>query len=332
MDYVKDLFQIKWVDLITDQNGITKSTAFMAEYYYQMNDATKFTFGLRYNDDTYESTIFSSLSDISNTSYAYTGPDYSRTNPGTSREQTENSALTYKLAVQHDLNDNSMVYASYTTGLKAGGTSPNEFSIQIPYAEEESASLEIGTRNILMDGRMLLNATLFEMDVTNGQIGLIYNAGAVNKTFDYVNTGLEGQMKFFISDNTELDFNWLTLNSEMGEALQDDPLNPNQATVVLARGAGTAGLVGLLQATGMDAATAAATAAAVGAALPNPGLTNWALTDTGIIASYQGALITIPGLSAVTPVQLQGNRFPGSTELDYNLSFTQRFAHGWWSY
>ena len=313
--------------LITDQNGITKSTAFMAEYYYQMNDATKFTFGLRYNDDTYESTIFSSLSDISNTSYAYTGPDYSRTNPGTSREQTENSALTYKLAVQHDLNDNSMVYASYTTGLKAGGTSPNEFSIQIPYAEEESASLEIGTRNILMDGRMLLNATLFEMDVTNGQIGLIYNAGAVNKTFDYVNTGLEGQMKFFISDNSELDFNWLTLNSEMGEALQDDPLNPNQASVVLARGSGPAGLTGLLQATGMDAATAAATAAAVGAALPNPGLTNWALTDTGIIASYQGALITIPGLSAVTPVQLQGNRFPGSTELDYNLSFTQRFPH-----
>ena len=33
--------------------------------------------------------------------------------------------------------------------------------------------------------------------VTNGQFGLIYNAGAVNKTFDYVNTGLEGQMKFF---------------------------------------------------------------------------------------------------------------------------------------
>jgi outer membrane receptor protein involved in Fe transport len=312
--------------LITDQNGITKSTAFMAEYYYQMNDATKFTFGLRYNDDTYESTIFSSLSDISNTSYAYTGPDYSRTNPGTSREQTENSALTYKLAVQHDLNDNSMVYASYTTGLKAGGTSPNEFSIQIPYGEEESASLEIGTRNILMDGRMLLNATLFEMDVTNGQIGLIYNAGAVNKTFDYVNTGLEGQMKFFISDNTELDFNWLKLNSEMGEALQDNPLNPNQASVVYGRGFATAGLAALLQQTGLDAANAGGQAYFIGTLLPNASLTNWALTDTGIIGSYQGALITIPGLSAITPVQLQGNRFPGATELDYNLSLTHRFA------
>ena len=312
--------------LITDQNGVTKSTALMAEYYYQMDDATKFTFGLRYNDNTYESTIFSSLSDISNANYAYQGPDYSRSNPGTSRSQSENSALTYKLAVQRDLNDNSMVYASYTTGLKAGGTSPNEFSIQIPYGEEESASLEIGTRNILMDGRMLLNATLFEMDVTNGQIGLIYNAGAVNKTFDYVNTGLEGQMKFFISDNTELDFNWLALESEMGEALQDNPLNPNQASVVLGRGFATAGLTGLLQAIGMDAATAAGTAAYIGTLLPNAGLTNWALTDAGIIGSYQGALITIPGLSAITPVQLQGNRFPGSTELDYNLALTHRFA------
>jgi len=312
--------------LITDQNGITKSTALMAEYYYQMDDATKFTFGLRYNDNTYESTIFSSLSDISNANYAYQGPDYSRSNPGTSRSQSENSAFTYKLAVQRDLNDNSMVYASYTTGLKAGGTSPNEFSIQIPYGQEESASLEIGTRNILMDGRMLLNATLFEMDVTNGQIGLIYNAGAVNKTFDYVNTGLEGQMKFFISDNTELDFNWLALESEMGEALQDNPLNPNQASVVLGRGFATAGLTGLLQAIGMDAATAAGTAAYIGTLLPNAGLTNWALTDAGIIGSYQGALITIPGLSAITPVQLQGNRFPGSTELDYNLALTHRFA------
>ena len=163
------------------------------------------------------------------------------------------------------------------------------------------------------------------MDVTNGQLGLIYNAGAVNKTFDYVNTGLEGQMKFFVSDNTELEFNWLALESEMGEALQDDPLNPNQATTVLATGFATAGLTGLLQATGMDAATAAGTAAAIGNLLPNASLTNWALTDAGIIASYQGALITIPGLSEVVGVQVGGNRYPGTTELDYNLSITQRF-------
>ena len=132
-------------------------------------------------------------------------------------------------------------------------------------------------------------------------------------------------MKFFVSDNTELEFNWLALESEMGEALQDDPLNPNQATTVIATGFATAGLTGLLQATGMDAATAAGTAAAIGALLPNASLTNWALTDAGIIASYQGALITIPGLSEVVGVQVGGNRYPGTTELDYNFSITQRY-------
>jgi hypothetical protein len=132
-------------------------------------------------------------------------------------------------------------------------------------------------------------------------------------------------MKFFVSDNTELEFNWLALESEMGEALQDNPLNPNQATTVISTATGTAGLTGLLQAIGMDAATAAGTAAAVGANLPNAALTNWALTDAGILGSYQGALITIPGLSEVVGVQVGGNRYPGTTELDYNLSITQRF-------
>ena len=43
----------------------------------------------------------------------------------------------------------------------------------------------------------------------------------------------------------------------------------------------------------MDAATAAGTAAAVAAGLPNgsAGFFNWALTDAGIIGSYQGALV-----------------------------------------
>ena len=42
-----------------------------------------------------------------------------------------------------------MIYALYATGLKAGGTSPNELGVQIPYGEEESVNTEIGVRNIL---------------------------------------------------------------------------------------------------------------------------------------------------------------------------------------
>jgi outer membrane receptor protein involved in Fe transport len=101
--------------LITSQNSKVKSNALFGEYYYDINDATKLTLGMRYNDDTYESTIFSTLSDATNPNYVY-NPTYSRNNAGQTREQSENSAFTYKMAIQHFINDNSMVYASYTTG------------------------------------------------------------------------------------------------------------------------------------------------------------------------------------------------------------------------
>ena len=311
--------------LITSQNSKVKSNALFGEYYYDINDATKLTLGMRYNDDTYESTIFSTLSDATNPNYVY-NPTYSRNNAGQTREQSENSAFTYKMAIQHFINDNSMVYASYTTGLKAGGTSPNELGINLPYGEEESVNTEIGTRNILMDGRLLINATYFEFDVTNGQYGQLEAAGVVNRTFDYMNKGFEGQMKFFITDNTELDFNFLASDSAMGNGFARDPNNPNGATQLLGSGFGNDALAGFLQMTGMDAATAAGTAAAYGA---NFGafapLIQWAATDAGIIYNLQGDVQTITGLSQDMMQQLQGNNVPLVADLDYNLSLSQRF-------
>ena len=248
---------------------------------------------MRYNDDTYESTIFSTLSDATNPNYVYS-PTYSRNNAGQTREQSENSAFTYKMAIQHFINDNSMVYASYTTGLKAGGTSPNELGVNLPYGEEESINTEIGTRNILMDGRLLINATYFEFDVTNGQYGQLERAGVVNRTFDYMNKGFEGQMKFFITDNTQLDFNFLASDSAMGNGFARDPNNPNGATQMLGSGFGNDALANFLTFSGFDAATAAATAAAIGA---NFGafapFVQWAATDRGIIYNFQGDVQTL---------------------------------------
>jgi outer membrane receptor protein involved in Fe transport len=311
--------------LVTSQNSKVKSNALFGEYYYDINEATKLTLGMRYNDDTYESTIFSTLGDVTNPNYTY-NPVYSRNNSGQTREQTENSAFTYKMAVQHFINDNSMVYASYTTGLKAGGTSPNELGVNLPYGEEESINTEIGTRNILMDGRLLVNATYFEFDVTNGQYGQLERAGVVNRTFDYINKGFEGQMKFFITDNTQLDFNFLASDSAMGNGFARDPNNPNGATQLLGSGFGNDTLAGFLMMTGMDAATAAGTAAAIGANFGTfaPGV-QWGLTDAGIIYNFQGDVQTLPGLSSDMMQSLEGNNVPLVADLDYNLSLSQRF-------
>jgi len=311
--------------LITSQNTKVKSNALFGEYYYDIDDATKLTLGMRYNDDTYESTIFSTLGDVTNPNYVY-NPTYDRNNAGQTREQSENSAFTYKMAIQRFVNDNTMVYASYTTGLKAGGTSPNELGVTLPYGEEESINTEIGIRNILMDGRLLLNATYFEFDVTNGQYGQLERAGVVNRTFDYMNKGFEGQMKFFLTDNTEIDFNFLASDSAMGNGVARDPNNPNNATTMITSGFGTSALAGILQATGMDAATAAGTAAAVGNAFGSyASLVQWGLTDAGIIYNLQGDVQTLAGFSSDAMQQLEGNKVPLVSDLDYNLSISQRF-------
>ena len=60
-------------------------------------------------------------------------------------------AIAYKLALQHDLSDNVMVYGSYTTATKAGGNNPNETGTPDPYDPEETGVLEFGIKSILMD-------------------------------------------------------------------------------------------------------------------------------------------------------------------------------------
>ncbi|MDG1202596.1 MAG: hypothetical protein P8N65_01900, partial [SAR86 cluster bacterium] len=105
-----------------------------------------------------------------------------------------------------------------------------------------------------------------------------------------------------------------------------DPNNPNGATQLLGSGFGNDALAGFLQMTGMDAATAAGTASAIGA---NFGTfasgVQWALTDAGIVYNLQGDVQTLQGLSSDMMQSLEGNNVPLVADLDYNLSLSQRF-------
>ena len=80
----------------------------------------------------------------------------------------------------------------------------------------------------------------------------------------------------------------------MGNGLARDPNNPNAATQLLGSGFGNATLAGFLQLTGMDAATAAATAAGIGSNFGTfAPLVQWGLTDAGIIYNLQGESIKL---------------------------------------
>ena len=293
---------------INDDHVRTESTAFYGEIYYDFSDTTKLTLGLRYNDDTVTDNLMSCLTmlgcEVYPLSQRLTG-EYGFF-PTTVVESDD--ALAYKLALQHDLSDNVMVYGSYTTATKAGGNNPNETGTPDPYDPEETGVFELGIKSILMDGALLLNATYFDNSTDGMLISSIVNAGSRNNNVDAEIQGFEGNMVFFLSESTRLDATWLLVDSEIKDFSLIDPLNINNHTSVLA-----------------------------GPVNVDPqGLLRYVVTDKGTLFKSAGYMCTeafnplggvpcelVGGLG--TPVDVSGNQLPQSPETSYSLALNQDF-------
>ena len=96
--------------------------------YLDFSDTTKLTLGLRYNDDTVTDNIQSCITTFSCGYDRY--PLSQRLSGEYGFFPTEviesDDSTAYKVALQHDLSDDVMVYGTYTTAVKAGGNNPNE--------------------------------------------------------------------------------------------------------------------------------------------------------------------------------------------------------------
>ena len=227
--------------LIQDNPVIQESVAFYANVFYDISDDTRLTFGYRVNEDKYDDYSINALGDGTNPDYVY-NPVYDLYTFGGTVEDSNaafrtkgsDTAETFKLAVQHNLNDDMMVYASMSTGNKPGGSTPDQYGNPSVFAPETVDSFELGLRSILMDGRLLMNLTAFSMEFKDAHTSQVVGSAAITNSLDYTHNGLEGQMKFFVTEATSIDFNFLALDSTIdeGESLFN-PLNPNGATEIL---------------------------------------------------------------------------------------------------
>ena len=338
---------------VNDDHVRVKSTALFGEMYFDLNEDTKLTVGLRYNDDTVKDTIMTCLTDLNCPNYtqeAYLSGQYTFS-PTT--EVIEDDAFAYKVALQHDLSDNQMVYASYTTAVKAGGNNPVIGSTPDPYDQEETGVFEIGTKSILMDGAVLFNASAF-FNLTDGLlISNIENAGSVNYNIDSEIKGFEGNLIAFLSESTRIDFNWLYVESEMQDAAMPDPLNPGNIVAMLdldptgwtpgspgcATTAPVPGLCGPAQgATGVEALPLdAAGALTYGWGLDAAGNLTLVAKSAGYLCMAKGADIGVVAAGGFNPlagalcpiapnlVDISGNTLPQSPKLSYSIALNQDF-------
>lgn len=164
----------------------TKAYAVFGEIYYDITDRVKLTAGLRYSDekkDDYNELNFvlanaaNPASEVlnglfGNINYAACGalcPFQSRTD---SRSWSD---TTPKIGIDFKLQDNVLLYASYTEGFKSGGY--NDYQPTNPVFDPETIkSIEVGAKTDWMDGRVRLNGAAFWYDYSDLQVTTFFQS------------------------------------------------------------------------------------------------------------------------------------------------------------
>jgi outer membrane receptor protein involved in Fe transport len=292
--------------VINDQNVDDISRAIYGEMYFDLSDNTKLTVGARYQDDEVVSTIYN---DTAGGSYLASGcfmAENKDTCSFVDVTPVADDAFTYKLALQHNLSDDVMVYGSYTTAIRAAGV--NAGDNPTTYDQEENSTLDFGLKSILMDGAMLLNMNVFNTVSDGFLVAAVQNTGTKNTNIDADVKGFEGNMMVFLSETTKLEANWLFLDHEVtSDTMMINYLNPAGAPVVRYLGAvdpdGTGLITGAVHANGRVLFKSA----------------GFNCTVAGLYTD--GCATGEPGWAE----SIKGNSLPGSSDKSYGLSLTQDF-------
>jgi iron complex outermembrane receptor protein len=101
-------------------------------------------------------------------------------------QRLNKTAVTGRGGVQYDLTDNSMAYAEYSTGYKAGGFSQTSCGNQ--YDPETVRSVEIGYKSQWFDRRLTLDTSAYHYDYKNLQLeqATIFGVPIVNAPKSHV--------------------------------------------------------------------------------------------------------------------------------------------------
>lgn len=95
----------------------------------------------------------------------------------TDRPSEKFSKVSWKAGLDYDLTEDTMAYATVSTGYRAGGlessTNPEPYT---GYRPETVTNYELGLRSNLLDRRLFLSATAFNMDYNDLQVSSVISA------------------------------------------------------------------------------------------------------------------------------------------------------------
>jgi iron complex outermembrane receptor protein len=195
----------------------TTSYAIYGQGSYDFTDATKLTLGLRWTRDEREL------------------KDESAGGRPTQDESWEEP--TWRVALDHQLNEDVLLYASYSRGFKSGVYNTvvanpfpfTEFFVG-PVDPEILDAYEIGFKGDFLDSSLRLNVSAFYYEVDDLQYQLI-QGGAITllNVGETEIKGAEIESTYFVTDNLDINFSFAYLDGEYSSFDQGPVLTPNPA-------------------------------------------------------------------------------------------------------
>lgn len=190
----------------------TASTAVYAQGTYAVSDTVRIIGGVRYTEDDRDWKIWGQDADLTTQNFSVLEvPD------GTG----DWDDVTWKVAAEVDVNEDSMAYASVSTGFLSGNQQ-GAFQGTNTYDQQKVTAYEIGSKNLLADGRVLLNLSLYfnefedmlvtrfvDTDVTT--LAFAANAGEIKAL------GLEVEFDWAATDQLQLGARLSFTNAEYGD-------------------------------------------------------------------------------------------------------------------
>lgn len=190
-------------DAVTAGTVDTTSYAAYVHATYAFNERLALTLGGRYTIDEKDADVYKALLLVDGTSDQLGGDTLSTIAVSTDYENDESwNQFSPRISVDYKVNDETLVYASYSEGFKSGGFDMRGDATKNPatvngYDPEIVDTFELGVKTELLDGRIRLNAAAFYSDYTDMQVTVQQSSdGGTNFVSSVLNAG-ESEIRGF---------------------------------------------------------------------------------------------------------------------------------------
>ncbi|MEO0998092.1 MAG: TonB-dependent receptor, partial [Pseudomonadota bacterium] len=189
------------------------SWALFGEGYFDLTDQLRLTVGLRHTQDE---------KSVRTRQQFLTFVD-----PAWITAEDDWNVTTGKVSLDYSVNDNSLLYGTLARGYKAGGLNPGGPQGGLLFEPEFINVIEVGSKNLFLNGRLRANVGAFYYDYEDLQIGQVSETSAVTVNADATVIGAEAELTYAATDAFLIDLGISLLDVELDEFQSADEGDPN---------------------------------------------------------------------------------------------------------